>query len=169
MVYVLYRWVFLNEKWAILSAMPCDRLNYHPLPYDRLNWHTRLNQWEDRKFTWNIIISNINCVHRKYNYVLNFWCGVSTRHNTEDVVPLARRRASGSSEVCRLVVFDDKQVHNKIWKQNTTENKEPKSIIKRTRHNFHFQVIKKFKDIYLTPRSTPNYIESLALPVENYV
>ena len=23
MVYVLYRWVFLNEKWAILSAMPC--------------------------------------------------------------------------------------------------------------------------------------------------
>jgi hypothetical protein len=55
-VYVLYRWVFLNEKWAILSAMPCDRLHYHPLPCDRLNWHTLLNQWEDRKFTWNIII-----------------------------------------------------------------------------------------------------------------
>ena len=32
-----------------------DRLNYHPLPCDRLNWHTLLNQWEDRKFTWNII------------------------------------------------------------------------------------------------------------------
>jgi hypothetical protein len=55
LVYVLYRWVFLNEKWAILSAVPCDRLNYHPLPYGRLNWHTLLNQWEDRKFTWNII------------------------------------------------------------------------------------------------------------------
>jgi hypothetical protein len=33
-----------------------DRLNYHPLPCDRLNWHMFLNQWEDRKFTWNIII-----------------------------------------------------------------------------------------------------------------
>ena len=27
--------VFLNEKLAILSVMPCDRLNYHPLPCDR--------------------------------------------------------------------------------------------------------------------------------------
>ena len=36
-----------------------DRLNYHPLPCDRLNWHTLLNQWEDRKFTWNIILKNI--------------------------------------------------------------------------------------------------------------
>jgi hypothetical protein len=35
--------------------MPCDRLNYHPLPCDRLNWNMLLNQWEDRKFTWNII------------------------------------------------------------------------------------------------------------------
>jgi hypothetical protein len=32
-----------------------DRLNYHSLPCDRLNWHTLLNQWEDRKFKWNII------------------------------------------------------------------------------------------------------------------
>ena len=59
LVYVLYRWVFLNEKWPILLAMPCDRLNYHPLPCDRLNWHTLLNQWEDRKFTWNILTYNI--------------------------------------------------------------------------------------------------------------
>jgi hypothetical protein len=50
LVYVLYRWVFLNEKWAILSAMPCDRLNYHSLPCDRLNWHTLFNQWEDMKY-----------------------------------------------------------------------------------------------------------------------
>jgi hypothetical protein len=35
--------------------MRCDRLNYHPLPCDRLNWNMLLNQWEDRKFTWNII------------------------------------------------------------------------------------------------------------------
>jgi hypothetical protein len=76
---LLYRWVFLNEKWAILSAMPCDRLKYHPLPYDRLNyhplpcgrlnWHTLLNQWEDRKFTWNIIIIMILiCID------LDKWC-----------------------------------------------------------------------------------------------
>ena len=38
--------------------LPCDRLNYHPLPCDRLNWHTLLNQWEDRKCTWNIINNN---------------------------------------------------------------------------------------------------------------
>jgi hypothetical protein len=37
-----------------------DRLNYHPLPCDRLNWHMLLNQWEDMKFTWNIIIRNVN-------------------------------------------------------------------------------------------------------------
>jgi hypothetical protein len=35
-----------------------DRLNYHPLPCDRLNWHTVINQWEDRKFTWSIVIPN---------------------------------------------------------------------------------------------------------------
>ena len=50
-----------NEKWAILSALPCDRLNYHPLPCDRLNWNTLLNQWEDRKFTWNIIKYIVIC------------------------------------------------------------------------------------------------------------
>jgi hypothetical protein len=33
-----------------------DRLNYHTLPCDRLNWHTLLNQWEDSKFTWSIIM-----------------------------------------------------------------------------------------------------------------
>jgi hypothetical protein len=33
-----------------------DRLNYHTLPCDRLSWHMLLNQWEDRKFTWSIII-----------------------------------------------------------------------------------------------------------------
>jgi hypothetical protein len=38
-----------------------DRLNYHPLPCDRLNWHTLLNQWDDRKFTWNIITQNNMC------------------------------------------------------------------------------------------------------------
>ena len=59
LVYVLYRWVFLNEKWPILLAMPCDRLNYYPQPCDRLNLRTLLNQWEDRKFTWNIINTSI--------------------------------------------------------------------------------------------------------------
>jgi hypothetical protein len=50
--------VFLNDKWAILSVMPCDWLNYHPLPFDRLNWHTLLNQREDRKFACDIINEN---------------------------------------------------------------------------------------------------------------
>jgi hypothetical protein len=80
LVYVLYRWAFLNEKWAILSAMPCDRLNYHPLPCDRLNhhplpcdrlnWHMLLNQWEDRKFTWNIIIFIINIIKLYWNLII---------------------------------------------------------------------------------------------------
>ena len=35
-----------------------DRLNYHHLPCYRLNWHTLLNQWDDRKFTRNIITQN---------------------------------------------------------------------------------------------------------------
>ena len=86
-VYVLYRWVFLNEKWAILSAMPCDRLNYHPLPCDRLNyhplrcdrlnWHTLLNQWEDRKFTWNIIIRIMTYTFKKRKHVLPWLISIS--------------------------------------------------------------------------------------------
>jgi hypothetical protein len=51
-----------KTRWV--SAREGDRLNYHPLPCDRLNWYTPLNQWEDRKFTWSIIIYNINWLSR---------------------------------------------------------------------------------------------------------
>ena len=44
-----------------------DRLNYHTLPCDRLNWDTLLNQWEDRKFTWSIIIDIITCKDQRQN------------------------------------------------------------------------------------------------------
>ena len=52
--------------------LPCDRLNYHPLPCDRLNWHTLLNQWEDMKFTWNIIIYTIICL-KLYMDGFHYW------------------------------------------------------------------------------------------------
>ena len=86
LVYVLYRWVFLNEKWPILLAMPCDRLNYHPLPCDRLNWHMLLNQWEDMKFTWNIIIFIINKIKFYWNLIIT-----TTRMDHDQKWPLTSK------------------------------------------------------------------------------
>ena len=52
--------------------LPCDRLNYHPLSCDRLNWHTLLIQWEDRKFTWNILIRIV--MHQSWLMPTKFRC-----------------------------------------------------------------------------------------------
>jgi hypothetical protein len=52
--------LFFNLNSLIIRSFKSRNwLNYHTLPCDRLNWHTLLNQWEDRKFTWSIIIQNV--------------------------------------------------------------------------------------------------------------
>ena len=55
-----------------------DGLNEHPLPCDRLNWHMLLNQWEDRKFTWNIIIQNVT--HPETMQYITYW--IFSRNNS---------------------------------------------------------------------------------------